>query len=148
MFGGAFGAFRSRGRHVFDESTPTYVEFAKILAVRRDEPALRRGRQYLRPISGDGVTFSEPTGFGGPVRAIVPWSRLLAETEVLCAINTDATRERSCWVRVDLGLHPPGSTLTCRYRSEDGIPTSVTVADRGGSAVYLTLPPAGVAVYG
>ena len=34
---------------------PLYVATAALLALRRAEPALRRGRQYLREISADGV---------------------------------------------------------------------------------------------
>ena len=82
MFGGEFGAFRSRGRHVFDEDAAGYLDLAALLALRASEPALRRGRQYLREISGDGVGFALPTGFGGPVRGVVAWSRILADREV------------------------------------------------------------------
>ena len=39
MFGGDFGAFRSRGRHGFDESHSIYVELARLLAVRLALPA-------------------------------------------------------------------------------------------------------------
>jgi len=85
-----FGAFRLRDRHVFNPGHRLYGEFGTVLAVRRREPALRRGRQFLREISGDGVSFGMPTAFGGgPSRSIVSWSRILAGREVVCAINTD-----------------------------------------------------------
>jgi glycosidase len=48
MFGGEFGAFRTRGLHFFDEDHPVYRELAKILEIRRQNIVLRRGRQYLR----------------------------------------------------------------------------------------------------
>ena len=48
MFGGEFGAFRTRGRHFFNENNPVYQELSKILALRKQKIALRRGRQYLR----------------------------------------------------------------------------------------------------
>src|SRR5919197_1326029 len=60
MFGGTFGAFRSCDRHFFDEDTPVYRELANILAIRQDKMTLRRGRQYLREISGDGQHFGLP----------------------------------------------------------------------------------------
>ncbi len=60
MFGGEFGAFRARQRHFFNENQPVYQELAKILAVRKEKIALRRGRQYLREISGDGQNFGLP----------------------------------------------------------------------------------------
>jgi len=143
MFGGGFGAFRSRGRHVFDDTAPLYVATAALIALRRAEPALRRGRQYLREISDDGVTFGPPTGFGGPVRSVVAWSRVLDRREVLCAINTDPVLERTAWVTVDAGLHAPGDVLEPLYGST---PASA-VEPRNGRAVRVTLPPAGVAVY-
>jgi glycosidase len=65
MFGGSFGAFRSHGRHFFDESAPVHGELSRVLAVRRAEPALRRGRQFLRQISGNGTDFGYPASSGG-----------------------------------------------------------------------------------
>ncbi|MDO9009904.1 MAG: alpha-amylase family glycosyl hydrolase, partial [Thiobacillus sp.] len=85
MFGGDFGAFRSRGRHCFDENHPIYVALARLLAVRRQHLALRRGRQYLRAISGNGHDFGEPRMIGGELRSVVAFTN----REWLCAINTD-----------------------------------------------------------
>lgn len=165
MFGGAFGAFRSRGRHAFDETHPVYVELAKILALRRRIPALRRGRQYLREIadgsdgsdggggSGDG-SFGLPRLPGpspaapGTLRSVVPWSRIFADQEVLLAINTDVTSARTAWVTVDAGLHAEGATLTCRYSTDPGaVGQAVTVEARNGRAVLLTVPAAGFVMY-
>ena len=148
MFGGAFGAFRSRDRHVFDEAEPLYTATAALLALRRAEPALRRGRQYLREISADGATFGVPTGFGGRVRSVVGWSRVLDRREVLCAINTDPAQERTAWVTVDAELQQAGESLALLYGSSPGQAGAVTVEARNGRAVAITLPPAGVAVYG
>lgn len=149
MFGGEFGAFRSRGRHVFDESQRVYRELARVLAVRAAEPCLRRGRQYLREISGDGVTFGVPRApQGRRVRSVVAWSRILADRELLCAINTDPTAPRAAWVVVDADLHTGGDTMECLYRSTDGPWPSVTVATRtAGSTVFIDLPPGGAAIY-
>jgi glycosidase len=148
MFGGAFGAFRSRGCHFFDESGPVYVELAKILARRRERPALRRGRQYLRPISGAGVSFGLPTPLGGPIRALVAWSRILDNAEVLCVMNTDPRQPTTAWVTVDHGLHRPGRTLRCFYSSDAAqVGRTVIAAAHNGSAVQLTVPAAGFAMY-
>ncbi|HEY9663697.1 MAG TPA: hypothetical protein V6C65_35055, partial [Allocoleopsis sp.] len=51
MFGGAFGAFRTKGVHFFDEDNRVYQELTKILKIRQKYIVLRRGRQYLRSIS-------------------------------------------------------------------------------------------------
>jgi len=62
MFGGDFGAFRSRGCHFFNDQHSIYLAVARIVGIRNQEMALRRGRQYLRDISGD-----PDKGFG-PIR--------------------------------------------------------------------------------
>jgi glycosidase len=149
MFGGDFGAFRSRGRHFFDEDQPVYRELAKVHDVRRQQIALRRGRQYLRPISGNGVDFGLPHRLGGPLRSIVAWSRIFDEREVLCAISTDPAAATTAFVTVDAGLHAAGDVLTCLY-STDGaeIGRTIAVVPRNGKAVSLTVPPAGFVVYG
>lgn len=51
MFGGDFGPFRSRHRHCFNEEGWVYRELAEILQIRKDRMTLRRGRQFLRPVS-------------------------------------------------------------------------------------------------
>lgn len=148
MFGGAFGPFRSSGGHAFDESHPLYQELARVLAVRRATPALRRGRQYLREISGDGEHFGLPAMLGGELRSVVPWSRIFADHEVLAAINTDPDEPRTAWVTVDDGLHPEGATLTCGYstdRAQEG--QALEVERRNGKAVRLTVPPAGFVIF-
>jgi hypothetical protein len=82
MFGGGFGLFRSRDRHFFDETAGTYVQLARILAIRKNDLALRRGRQYLRPISEDGVAFWYPDRIGeGRMTSIVAWSRIISNRE-------------------------------------------------------------------
>ena len=147
MFGGQFGPFRSRNRHAFDEDHPVYREVARILEVRRRTPALRRGRQYLREISGDGVNFGQPSPVGGQLRSIVAWSRIFADHEVLAAVNTDPLLPQTAWVTVDAGLQK--DELTCRYSTDRAHETTtVPVENRNGRAVRLTVPPAGFVIYG
>ncbi|WP_088283792.1 alpha-amylase family glycosyl hydrolase [Ideonella sp. A 288] len=150
MFGGDFGAFRSTDRHAFDETLPLFRSVAALLAVRRSSLALRRGRQYLREISGDGHSFGLPAMVGGQIRSVVAWSRLFLDQEWLCAINTDSGGARAAWVNVDAGLSPPGRRLVCRYASDPAlVGTSLTVVlVAGRSAVWLDLPAAGCVVCG
>ncbi len=150
MFGGEFGAFRSTGRHAFDETSPLYRNLAALLAVRRSTLALRRGRQYLREISGNGADFGLPTMVGGQIRSIVAWSRLFLDQEWLCAVNTDAANSRGAWVNVDAGLTPPGSRLVCCYALDPArVGTLLSVESVAGrSAVWLDLPAAGCIVCG
>jgi hypothetical protein len=148
MFGGAYGAFQTTDRHFFDEDAPIYRGLATLLQVRRQTLALRRGRQYLREISGNGVDFGLPRPIDGPLRSVVPWSRLFDETEVVCALNTDAEQSRSAWVTVDAGLHRAGGTLRCVYSSEPAmVGTSATIEARNGKAARLEVPAAGLVIY-
>ena len=151
MFGGDFGAFRSRDRHCFDETHPLYRELARLIAVHGQHLALRRGRQYLRAISGNGQDFGEPQMIGGVLRSVVAWSRLFTEREWLCAINTDADGKRAAWVGLDFTISPLGSRLVCLYSSDPaqiGSELVVAAPRPEWRAVWLELPAAGCAVYG
>ena len=133
---------------MFDRSGPVYTELAAILAVRKAEPALRRGRQYLREISGDGRSFGHPSSVdGGRIRGVVAWSRILGDRELVCAINTDPVDPRAAWVTVDAGLHAAGAKLSCLHRS-GGATAPVPVEERNGRAICVELPPGGFAIYG
>jgi glycosidase len=148
MFGGGFGAFRSRGCHCFDEDAWLYQELAKVLALRRARLALRRGRQYLRPISGDGVDFGLPTMIGGELRSLVPWSRIFVDSEIVLAVNTDPQEAVTAWVTVDDGLHEAGDSLRCVYSTDAAqVGQDVAVEARNGKAVRLTLPAADFAAF-
>jgi glycosidase len=148
MFGGEFGPFRSRQRHCFREDHPVYRELAKILALRRQKLALRRGRQYLRPISGNGQDFGLPSLVGGELRSVVPWSRLFDDREAVLAINTDGRQARTAWVTIDDRLHRVGDRLTCLYSTDaTQLGKEVMVDARNGKSVELTVPAAGFVVY-
>ena len=130
VFGGEFGAFESRQRHFFDETHPVYLEVSRILQLRRENLVIRRGRQYLREISGDGINFGLPRMVGGVIRSIVPWSRIFNDSEVLLAINTDFDVAATAWVTIDNALHAPGEQLTCLYSTDSG-QSAVDTCDRG-----------------
>ena len=148
MFGGAFGAFRSRGSHCFDEQSPIYAELAKIMKIRETEIALRRGRQYLRPISGGGMSFGLPALMGDRMRSIVPWSRIMSEEEVLVAVNTDPDSATTAWVTIDDGLHASGGTLSCLYSTDSAqIGLKVAAQAKNGKSVQLTVPKGGFVIY-
>jgi glycosidase len=148
MFGGEFGSFASRGRHFFDETSPAYQAIQRILAVRSGDRIYTRGRQYLRPISGDGVNFGLPTMLGGQILSVVPWSRLLDDEEVVLAINTDVDNPRSTWVTIDASLHGAGDQLKCVHSTDaTQIGTQVKVEARNGLAVFLTVPAASLVIF-
>jgi hypothetical protein len=148
MFGGDFGAFESKERHCFNETTPSYVELAKIFDIRSKNLPLRRGRQYLREISGDGMSFGLPHMVGNEIRSIVAWSRIFDERECLLAINTDPGNPQTAWVTIDNGLHEAGASLTCIYSTQaSDIGSQLNVKMQNGKAVLLTVPPGGFVIY-
>ena len=146
MFGGNFGAFRSKNVHFFKEDNAWHPEIAKIIAVRNERLPLRRGRQYLRQISGNGTDFGFPVYSGNHMNSIVAWSRILSDKEILCAINTDPDHETIAYVTIDNDLHPINSQLKCLYASGNA-PQVLNVEVRNGKAVRLTIPPAGFVIY-
>ena len=148
MFGGEFGAFESRGRHCFDETRPSYLALQKILTLRRSNPVIRRGRQFLRQISGDGQNFGVPAMIGDTIRSVVAWSRIFSDREVLLAVNTDVATARTAWVTIDNGLHATGSQLTCLHSTSVAqIGNLVSIEARNGKAVQITVPAAGFVAF-
>jgi glycosidase len=149
MFGGEFGAFRSRGRHFFDEDQQVYQELAKILALRKQKIALRRGRQYLCQISGDGLNFGYPVVMGECMLSLVAWSRYFDDQSLLVALNTDPDEPRTTWVELDGRVHPVGKRLRRLYSSDPAqTEQELDVKLTGGrQAVRLELPAAGFAIF-
>ena len=146
MFGGNFGAFRSKNVHFFKEDNSWYPEIAKIIDIRKKHLPLRRGRQYLRQISGNGTDFGFPAYPGSHMNSIVAWSRILNDKEILCAVNTDPDHETIAYVTLDNDLHPVNSQVKCLYASGTA-PQVLNVEVRNGKAVRLTIPPAGFVIY-
>lgn len=150
VFGGQFGSLRSSEHHFFDESHPVFLALAAISEIRQNTIELKRGRQYLRQISasGDEGTFGYPTLMYGPMRAVVPWSRILNNREVVCALNTDPDHVSTAWVTIDNIFHNAGDLLTCIFSTDAAMRgTKVNVEARNGKAVQLAVPPAGFVVY-
>ena len=153
MFGGGFGSLQSSGRHFFNESHPTYLFLQAASALRTKYLALRRGRQYLRQLSltGNAGDFWFPRMINGELRFVVAWSRIFAGQELLCAINTDPDSALTVWATVDSRIYQASgqSKLAYIFSTDPAQPgQTLTVAARNGSAVQITLPPAGVVVLG
>jgi len=106
MFGGEWGAFDSTKRHFFKPSHPIYKSIARIATIRRQEPALRYGRQYFREISGNGNDF----GHSIDGNCTLAYSRILDTTEALVAMNLQAA-PRDDFITVDFNLNAAGAKL-------------------------------------
>jgi glycosidase len=152
MFGDRFGGLCTQGRHFFNEDGALYRALAALLDLRKKLLPLRRGRQILQQISGDGVSFGLPEPLGERMRSLVTWSRLFVDQEVLVALNTDEAEPVTAYSTVDPLIRVEGDELhrIFWYAPKDVSPPppSVTVESRNGLlAVRMTLPPAGFAIY-
>jgi len=159
MFGGRFGGKCSQGVHFFDEDTQLFNAVSKLAELRRKFVALRRGRQYMHDISGDGEHFGPPAKLGDRLLALVTWSRVLADHELLVAFNTDELQKHEIYSTLDPNLRQEGEELRLLFSYTPGLgveaPESshyalpkLRVECRGGVlCTRLVLGPAGFAIY-
>jgi glycosidase len=142
------------GGPAFNQANPFYTQIQKIAAVRAAQPALRYGRFYFRPLSGDRANF----GISATAPGVLAFSRILNDQEVLTVANFNATTPQIVWVILDQSLSASGDVLRILYSNQ---PTStassavvqlsagtVTVAEVDGSqgngpvnVVQITLQP-------
>lgn len=152
MFGGRFGGLCTQGRHFFNEDGNLYRALADLIDLRKKLLPLRRGRQTLHRISGDGVSFGPPHRLGDRMRSLVSWSRLFIDQEVLIAVNTDEAQSVTAWSTVAPTFRVEGDQfhLIFWHAPKPGPrPTgSLTVERKNGLlCVQMTLPPAGFVIY-
>jgi glycosidase len=95
----------------FNQEHALYVTIQRLGALRAREPALRYGRFYFRPLSGDGVHFDISDFVGG----VLAFSRILNEREIVVVANTDTRQSFSGQVIVDASLHTSPSSLTVLF---------------------------------
>jgi glycosidase len=145
----------------FGTADTYYEDVAAIAAIRKDSPALRYGRFYFRPISGDGKKFGVSTFTNGTLA----FSRILMDQEILAVANTDTVNPITVNVIVDLTLHVAGEALRVLYSNKTNPAAvgnvvqlaggSVVVAETDGSTgsgplncVQVTLQPMEVQIIG
>ena len=102
------------GGPAFDRTNPFYRAIKDIAEVRKAQPALRYGRQYFRPISGDGQHF----GISGFPGGILSFSRILNDREVIVLANTNANDRQTVHVIVDPQLSKPGDVPRILYSNQ------------------------------
>jgi glycosidase len=110
----------------FDTSHPFYRALAALNGLRANEPALRYGRQYFRPISGDGQTF----GISPYAPGVLAFSRILNDREIAIVANADSSSGHALEVIVDSALNPVGTTLRILYSNKTAPTAPGAVAQR------------------
>jgi len=119
----------------FDRSHPFFQAMRRLTAVRGEQPALRYGRQYFRPLSGDGIHFGLSTFRNG----VLAFSRILNDQEVLVVANTDAGETWRGDVIVDYALNPAKTPYKLLYSNKAGRSASSRprVVERAGANVEI-----------
>jgi glycosidase len=113
----------------FDETSDFYQHIQQIASVRAQQSALRYGRFYFRPPSGDGVTF----GVSGFPQGVVAFSRILNDQEVVVAANTSLMQTQQLDVILEIMLSAQDDVFDVLYSNQSGpqAPQPVRVAPQG-----------------
>jgi glycosidase len=117
----------------FDRQHRFYRIVQRLSAVRAGQPALRYGRQYFRPISGDGAGF----GLSRFPAGMLAFSRILNETEVLVVANTSTQQGWQGHVLVDRSLNPAGAAWRALFSNLERPASPGPVVDRPDGTVRV-----------
>jgi glycosidase len=118
----------------FNMAHPVATACQQLTATRQAEPALRYGRQYFRPISGDGRHFGISPYPGG----LLAFSRILNDREVLIVANTNTSQDWTGEVIVDRDLNPAGASYQVLYSNKAAAaPAPSPVADKPAGSVEI-----------
>jgi glycosidase len=113
----------------FDKTSDFYQQIQQIASVRSQQSALRYGRFYFRPLSGNGVTF----GVSGFPQGVIAFSRILNDQEVVVAANTNPTTSQQVDVILEILLSSAGDKFDVLYSNQPKpqAPTPVRVVPQG-----------------
>jgi glycosidase len=122
--------------NAFDDQQEVYRTVKRLAAVRREQPALRYGRQYFRPISsGQGLEF----GISPFSPGVLAFSRILNEQEIVVVANCNTKEPWTGEAIVDFSLNPAGSiyeVLFTNKRGDGGIAPEL-VRERAAGSVEI-----------
>ena len=117
--------------NAFDTNGTLFRAVQEISNVRAAQPALRYGRHYFRPVSGDGVEF----GISNVAPGIIAYSRVLNDTEVVILANPFNRASFSLFAIVDFALNPDGFQFQLLYsnKGNNAIPPQPCVTRSAGT---------------
>ena len=118
--------------NAFDDQQELYRTIIRLAGVRREQPALRYGRQYFRPISSRGGAQFGISPFSPGVLA---FSRILNEQEIVVVANCNTEAGWTGDVIVDFSLNPTGSIYEVLFTNK--------IAGGGAAPEAVTGRPAG-----
>ncbi|MDB5141090.1 MAG: alpha amylase catalytic region [Mucilaginibacter sp.] len=115
----------------FPQNSKFYVELQQIASVRNAQPALRYGRFYFRPVSGDSFNF----GISGLAGGILAWSRIVNDQEVLIVANTNTTQTIAVDVIMEISLSTDGQPVNVLYSNKAVFTAPLPVKNRAQAAI-------------
>lgn len=116
--------------NAFNVKHPIYKAIRHLSEIRDAEPALRYGRLYFRPISGDGVHFGTSPFAPG----VLAFSRILNNREVLVVANANTQGGFHGHVLVDSNINHDGEQF--RVLNDSGALASGTIETRSGLEIH------------
>ncbi len=122
--------------NAFDRTHSFYRVIQRINSVRAAEPALRYGRLYFRPVSGNAVDYgvsSFPSG-------VIAFSRILNEVEVVVVANTSIATGFDGHVIVDATLNPDDAAYRIVFSNKANPQLPDPVATRTAGTVRIQEP--------
>ncbi|HMD98403.1 MAG TPA: alpha-amylase family glycosyl hydrolase [Terriglobia bacterium] len=117
----------------FAQNSVYYQHISQIAAVRRQAPALRYGRFYFRPVSGDKQHFGVSTFVNGSLA----FSRILMDQEIVIVANTDTVNSVALYVIVDITLNNPGDQFRILYSNKAAPQPPTAVLQLAAGAVQV-----------
>jgi glycosidase len=114
----------------FDVNHPFYKAISRLSEIRDTQPALRYGRLYFRPISGDGEHF----GMSPFAPGVLAFSRILNNREVLVVANANTQGGFQGHALVDLFINNDGEQF--RVLNDSSASTPGPVETRSGLEIH------------
>jgi hypothetical protein len=116
----------------FGENSSFYQQIQGIATVRAEQPALRYGRFYFRPVSGDGQTF----GVSSFPQGVLAFARILNDEEVIVVANTNTGQGQSLDVILEFQLSAVGDAYQILYSNKTAPTAPGPVRQTGAVTVH------------
>ena len=124
-----------RGGPGFRQANPYYQQNRGMATIRATEAALRYGRFYFRPISGDQRTF----GISSFTPGVLAFSRILNDQEVLTVANFSTTAAQTLSVIIDTNLSSPGDNFVVLYSNQPAPTPPSPISQLAGGTVTVNV---------
>lgn len=122
----------------FNQHHPYYQAIQQLSMIREQHPTVRYGRQYFRPVSGNGQDYGISSSAGG----VLAFSRILNDTEILVAANTNTENAWTGHIIVDRSLNPAGTIYADLFTNKpDPNHDAPVQVEAERTSVVLTMKP-------